>query len=98
MFDVQHRDERLPLKEWVLGVEIDGHAKAYPFSALSAAVDARGELIDRVAGKRLRIRYDAREPHRARPSMRTDTQWPATMAFWFAWVAFHPKTEVLRAP
>ena len=21
-----------------------------------------------------------------------------TMAFWFAWVAFHPQTEVLRAP
>lgn len=97
MFDVQHRDDRFPPKEWVLGVEVNGTHKAYPFSVLARAVDAGGELKDTVAGRPLRIRYD-----RAHGSAEAfDAQgraWPGTMAFWFAWVAFHPRTEVLRAP
>jgi hypothetical protein len=97
MFEVQHRDDRFPLKEWVLGVQVAGTHKAYPFSLLARAVDAQGELKDTVAGKPLRIRYD-----RAHGSAEAfDAQGravPATMAYWFAWVAFHPRTEVLRVP
>jgi hypothetical protein len=55
IFDVQHRDDRFPLKEWVLGLQIDGVAKAYPFSILARAVDARGEFSDMVGGRQLRI-------------------------------------------
>lgn len=29
MFGVRHRDERFPLKEWVLGIEVAGLFKAY---------------------------------------------------------------------
>ncbi|MBA3477405.1 MAG: DUF3179 domain-containing protein [Lautropia sp.] len=97
MFDVQHRDDRFPLKEWVLGVEVDGVHKAYPFSLLARAVGSGGELQDTVAGRSLRIRYD----HAQRTAEAFDAEgrpWPATMAFWFAWIAFHPHTEVLRDP
>ena len=94
LFDVEHRDGRFPLKEWVLGVELDGVTKAYPFSVLARAVDARGELLDTLGGRRLRIRYDAGHGS-AEAFDAQGRQLPATMAYWFAWVAFHPKSEVL---
>ena len=94
LFDVEHRDGRFPLKEWVLGVEVAGVAKAYPFSLLAQAVDARGELLDAVGGQRLRIRYDAAHGS-AEAFDAQGRQLPATMAYWFAWVALHPTTQVL---
>ncbi len=97
LFDVQHRDDRLPLKEWVLGVKVDDTAKAYPFSALARAVDGGGELADTVAGKKLRIRYDL--IHGTAEALDEQGRlWPGTMAYWFAWVAFYPQTQVLRVP
>jgi YD repeat-containing protein len=97
MFEVQHRDDRFPLKEWVLGVEVNGSTKAYPFSVLARRVDARGELVDSVGGQRLRVRYDA--AHGSAEAFDAEGRSvPDVMAFWFAWVAFHPRTEVLRAP
>lgn len=97
MFDVQHRDDRFPPKEWVLGIEVNGTYKAYPFSVLAHTVDAGGELRDTVAGRPLRIRYD-RAHGTAEAFDAQGRAWPGTMAFWFAWVAFHPRTDVLRAP
>ena len=72
-------------------------ARAYPFSVLERAVDRAGELNDTVGGQRLRIRYD--RAHRTAEAFDAQGRPLAgTMAFWFAWVAFHPRTEVLRAP
>lgn len=97
MFDVQHRDHRFPLQEWVLGLRVNGAAKAYPFSVLERAVARAGELNDTVGGQRLRIRYD--RAHRTAEAFDAQGRTLAgTMAFWFARVAFHPRTEVLRAP
>ena len=97
MFDVQHRDNRLPLKEWVLGLRINGSAKAYPFSVLGRAVDRAGNLIDSVGGQRVRIRYD--QVHLSAEAFDAQGHPIAGItAFWFAWVAFHPRTDVLRAP
>jgi hypothetical protein len=96
MFSVQHRDDRFPPKEWVLGVMVNGVAKAYPFSVLERIVGPSGELGDTIAGKHLCIRYDGR--HRTAEAF--DDQGQALtgiMAYWFAWLAFHPRTEVLRA-
>ena len=97
MFEVQHRDERFPLKEWVLGVRVNGTAKAYPFSVLERIVGPTGELSDAVAGQPLRIRYDG--SHGTAEAFDSQGRPLAgTMVFWFAWVAFYPHTEVLRAP
>lgn len=97
MFDVQHRDDRFPLKEWVLGIEVNGVYKAYPFSVLARAVNDRGELNDTVASQRLRIRFD-RAHNTAEAFDAQGRPMAGTMSFWFAWVAFHPRTEVLHAP
>lgn len=65
----------------------------------SAAANAPynlGELVDTLAGQRLRVRYDPE--HRTAEAFDTNGRaLPGVMAFWFAWVAFHPDTEVLRA-
>ncbi|MBI3156197.1 MAG: DUF3179 domain-containing protein [Burkholderiales bacterium] len=94
MFDVQHRDERLPAKAWVLGLTVGGEAKAYPFDLLAQRVGPDGRLDDRVGGRRVRIRYDAAQ----RSAEAFDAEGralPAVAAFWFAWVAFHPRTQLL---
>ena len=97
IFDVQHRDDRFPLKEWVLGVRVADVHKAYPFSVLARALNQRGELVDTVAGKKLRIRFDP--AHGTAEALDEQGKpWPGTMAYWFAWVAFHPKTKVLQVP
>ncbi len=96
LFEVQHRDDRLPVKEWVLGLRIAGQAKAYPFSVLAQRVDAKGRLADRVGGAPVEIRFD--RTHRSAEAFDAAGQvLPSVMAFWFAWFAFHPKTEVLAA-
>lgn len=97
MFDVEHQSNRFPLKEWVVGVEVSGKHKAYPFSELARAVNSSGELVDRVANKTLRVRYD-RAHGTAEVFDESGKLWPSTMSFWFAWFAFHPQTEVLRSP
>jgi hypothetical protein len=96
MFEVQHRDDRLPLKEWVLGLRIGGQAKAYPFSALGRRVDAQGRLLDRVGDVPVQIRFDAK--HRSAEAFDASGRpLPSVMAFWFAWYAFYPQTQVLQA-
>jgi hypothetical protein len=97
LFEVQHRDDRLPLKAWVLGLRLNGAAKAYPFSVLQQAVDRSGELRDTVGRQPVRIRFD-RKHQTAEAFDAQGRPLVGITAFWFAWVAFHPHTEVLRMP
>ncbi len=97
MFDVTHKDDRLPVKEWVLGLKLGGEARAYPFSVLAQRVDARGQLIDNLGGQPVQIRFD-REHQSAEAFDEAGKALPGVMAFWFAWVAFNPETTVLAAP
>lgn len=95
MFAVQHRDDRVYMKEWVLGLRLGGQAKAYPFERLARQVDARGRLRDQLGGQAVEIRYD-RNHGSAEAFVDIQGQaLPAVMAFWFAWAAFHPQTELL---
>lgn len=94
MFDVQHRDERLHAKEWVLGLRVGDVAKAYPFSALAKRADAEGRLRDTVAGQAVELHFD-REHRSAQAFDAAGRELPTVTAFWFAWFAFHPDTAVL---
>jgi hypothetical protein len=99
LFSVEHRDDRFEPKEWVLGVTIGDARKAYPFSVLDRAARDGGthELRDTVGGQAIYVRYDAR--HRTAQALDAQRRaLPSVMAFWFAWVAFNPNTEVYRAP
>lgn len=93
-FPVGSIDKRFHPKEQVIGLELNGQFKAYPFAELTHTVSP---LSDTVGGQAVSIRFDA-----ARRSGTVYDQKgqeiPTVIAFWFAWSAFHPEGEVYRAP
>jgi len=93
MFDTDHSDSRYHPKEWVIGVDLDGVSKAYPFAELQ---NTPSPIADQVAGRRITVRFnlDARS---ASIADENGTPLPSVTAFWFAWFAFHPKTLVFNA-
>jgi len=97
MFEVEHRDDRLPPKAWVMGLVIDGQARAYPFDWLARQTDREGWWQERLGGRAVRIHYD-REARSAEAFDADGRPLASVSAFWFAWVAFHPRTELAKAP
>jgi hypothetical protein len=81
-------------KEMVLGVEVDGHFKAYPFKELARHREALWS--DVVNGKTLTVHWD-RKARSAHVTDESGDPVPATTSYWFAWYAFHPGTEVFSA-
>jgi hypothetical protein len=91
-FPVAAKDERYHPKEVVVGLFAGGRARAYLGSELTAA---GGRATDELAGKRVRIDYDT---NLAAFSWDVPEGVEVTEAYWFAWKAFHPDTEVWHAP
>lgn len=92
-FSVSGQDERLHPKAWVIGVEIEGAFKAYPFDELALT---NGEVSDTLGGEAITLHYDS--AHRS--AWVTDAQGKtiaAVTAYWFAWQAFHPDTALFTA-
>lgn len=93
LFPVRFRGEGFHPKERVLGVLLNGKAKAYPFVELAKG---GGEVKDTLGGQSIKILYSA--AHRsARAVDARDRPIVATTLFWFAWAAFHPETQIHRA-
>lgn len=92
-FPVRFKAQGYHPKERVLGLEVDGRFKAYPFGEL-ARTD--GEVQDRIGTQRVKVRFDA-EHENARAEAADGTALPGVVGFWFAWYAFHPDTEVFKA-
>ncbi len=92
-FPVRHRDPRFHPKARVLGLVLDGRAKAWPFSELARA--GGGLIEDRLGDRRLRIHFDA-DSQTATVEDEDGRPLPGTVLFWFAWYAFHPDTAVYR--
>jgi len=91
MFPVSRVDRRLPLKTPVLGVWTAKTARAYPIAAFKTAqrmpqkIDDKDFVLEYVpASKTLRVQ-------KAGPGV----HW--MYAFWFAWSAFYPDTQVYAA-
>ena len=88
LFPLAATDSTYHAKELVLGVVVGDTARAYVGSILTRD---GGESDEKIDGKRVRVAYDSE----------TGTfQWEvdegvlATEAYWLAWKAFHPETEV----
>ena len=92
MFPVRFRLEGYHPKEQVLGLVIDGKAKAYPFVELSKG---SGEVNDVLGVENVQVRY-SHEHKSAEIFDTTGKPLPGITLFWFAWYAFHPGTEVYR--
>jgi hypothetical protein len=89
-FPVTASDDRYHAKEWVLGVSVNDEFKAYPFSELSRA---KGVIHDKLGGIEIEVEYDP-DNRTAHVQNSEGKEIPAIMAYWFAWVAFHPDTQV----
>jgi hypothetical protein len=83
-------------KEWVLGIVIDGSARAYPFSELERGGDE--PLVEIVGDRRLRIQFErvgnSAWVEQLDGEGNVLNKVPAVRSFWFAWYAFHPETSV----
>ena len=81
-------------KAWVMGVEVDGVHKAYPFEELEAHGSER--LEDVVNGKPVVVHWN-QTASSAWVSDELGNALPSTTGFWFAWYAFFPETLVFKA-
>ncbi|MCV6609270.1 MAG: DUF3179 domain-containing protein [Amphritea sp.] len=93
-FPVEFMSQAYHPKERVIGVELKGVARAYPFSELARRGE-QGEFNDTLAGTELRIVYDA-VARDAQVYLADGQSLPVVNLFWFAWYAFHPGTEVFK--
>lgn len=90
MFPVNHRDDRLAAKEMVLGIELDGASVAFPLERLAN----RPKPIRATVGERDLLVYYFPATETAFATTGDGEMVPATLAFWFAWSAFHPETDL----
>ena len=91
-FPVEARDRRFHAKELVLGVVANGKARAYLASLVKRA---GGHVEDQFEGLKIAIDY-APDTSTFRWSAPADAD--VTDAYWFAWKAFHPDTEIWHDP
>tara|TARA_B110000858_G_scaffold77483_1_gene89781 strand:+ start:19367 stop:20323 length:957 start_codon:yes stop_codon:yes gene_type:complete len=82
-------------KKRVIGIEVDGVFKAYPFKELSK--QGKAEFTDQIAGSTFLIEWDE-EAQSSSIRDETGKLLPAITGFWFAWYTFHPETEIFTAP
>ncbi|MBV1921544.1 MAG: DUF3179 domain-containing protein [Pseudomonadales bacterium] len=92
-FPVSYSDKRYHPKEVVVGVTVGDATKAYPFIELSKA---GGSIRDTVNGQQLTVYFDAKA-RSARVEGKDGELFNSLTAYWFAWFAFHPDTDVFRA-
>lgn len=89
-FPVGEVRKDLSPKERVLGIEIEGKARAYAISRLRKRP---GILKDSVGGEPIQIEVNA-EGEVVAIRDKDGNPMPHIFAFWFAWQSFHPKTTV----
>lgn len=94
MFPVSMVSKRYHPKEEVLGLSMDGFAKAYPFVELDKGP---ATFADTVGGKTVTVRYERR--HRSAEAFDENGEpLSGVRTFWFAWHVFNSDTEIYTAP
>lgn len=92
-FPVKHQDTRYPKKESIIGLVLDGHQKVWPFSELKKA---SVPLTDKIGPHNVTVHYNDEKDH----AWVTDQQGEllaAVRGYWFAWMAFHPDSQVFTS-
>ncbi len=89
-FPVTSRDKRYPAKSVIIGAVIDGQPHAWPFVELPGTQQV---LTDHVAGNEITVEYN-HATGAARILNAQGDEIPSFTAYWFAWSAFHPNTNV----
>jgi len=92
-FPVAEENPQYRRKSTVLGLEIGDHCKAYPFDELKKGPE---QFIDEFQGRQFEVIFDNKN-QTARIVDPDGDELPTLLAFWFAWYAFHPDTEIYTA-
>ena len=92
IFPVKARDDRFHAKELVLGVVVGGRPRAYLGSLVTKA---GGQVEGEFGGKKIEFSYSTDD---GIFSYEVADGVEFTEAYWFAWKAFHPDTEVWNEP
>jgi hypothetical protein len=93
MFPVKERDEQYRNKALVLGIRLGTTSRAYPFDELRK--NGAGAFEDVIGGRQVTIEWSDDDDF-ARVLDDGGEELPSVIAYWFAWYAFHPDTEVFR--
>ena len=94
-FPLENKNRKLHPKEVVLGLELNGEYKAYPIRELEAKEES--PCIDRVAGQDLFLEIEPGARNAVVRDMEGNVL-PSISLYWFAWYAFHPETDIFKAP
>lgn len=89
-FPVSTSSNKLPVKERVLGVQVNNAFKAYPYSELSKK---NGLIEDNFKGVEIKIQFD-KESYTA--TLISPKNISSVSSYWFAWYAFHPYTKIYK--
>lgn len=93
-FEVSHQaPPNYHPKERVLGLEVEGMFKAYPYVELNKTKEV--PFYDEFNGKKYKISWN-KEHQSGRIYAPEGNQLPTISAFWFAWFTFHPDTLLFR--
>ena len=93
MFPVGEKNRSYRYKELTLGVTVGNVSKAYPFSELFKV--SGSSMSDSVGSESVTIEWSEADQF-ARVLGEEGEELPSVIAFWFAWFAFHPDTEIFR--
>lgn len=94
MFPVKERNGQYRNKALVLGVRLGTTSRAYPFDELRK--NTATTFDDVISGESVTIEW-SEEDDFARVLDDGGEELPSIIAYWFAWYAFHPDTEVFHA-
>jgi hypothetical protein len=89
-FPVETVDPGYHPKERVLGIEVNGRFKGYPYSELSRTTTP---ITEQFNGLNYRVYYD-QDTNTARATDLDNRPIVTVSSFWFAWMAFHPDSKV----
>ncbi len=92
-FPVARIDQRYHPKELVIGLKLDDNVKVYPFVELARSTQPLHEII---GSKEIILEFDAAN-NTGKVLDGNGSEIPTVICYWFAWVAFHPDTEIFNA-
>ena len=93
-YGVNEKNDEFRNKQLVLGISIGREHKAYPFNELTE--QGLPSFEDEFAGQHITVEWIESEDA-GRILTQDGRELPSVLAYWFAWYAFHPDTEIFRA-
>jgi len=88
IFNVDKLSNQFHPKEKIVGIELEGLTKAYPFSELATLEQPVQDTLNKIP---ILVFYDNKS-QTATIQDAAGEELPSVVGFWFAWYAFHPET------